>query len=209
MLVAFFADRGHAEVTPYPRVPGDEANSDYVSVRVNGVEVDTVGTSMNVGYAHFAFAGTAKVEIAAKEPIETFDLSPHRLKIPASVAGNVLTLQLTEPRKLHLRVNGLSRFFIFAEAPERNAPQPGQPGVISVGEFGVVSDPQKTQTEALQRAIDQVAETRGVLHVPPGIYRTGRLLLRSNLSLYLAPGAIIKGTGKLADYPRTDGNTQQ
>ncbi len=197
------------EVTPYPRVPGDEVNPDYISVRVNGVEVPTVGTAMKVGYAHFAFTGRAQVEIETREPIEKFDLSPHRLGLAATAQGNVLSFELSAPRKLHLRVNGLSRFFLFAEAPEDNAPAVGQPGVFSLAEFGGVSDPERTQTATLQAAIDAVAQRRGVLIVPPGIYRSGRLLLRSGLSLYLAPGAVIKGTGKLEDYPRTDRNTQQ
>ncbi len=198
-----------AAVTPYPRVPGDEPSRDYVSVRVNDIEVPTVGTTMNVGYAHFAFSGTVRVEIVVREPIETFDLSPHRLGIAATAKGNVLTFELSEPRKLHLRINQLNRFFVFAEAPERDAPQPGQPGVIDLSTFGVTSDPHRPQTAQLQAAIDAVSAQRGTLYVPPGIYRSGRLLLRSNVSLYLAPGAVVKGTGRLEDYPRTAGNTQQ
>lgn len=191
-----------ATVTPYPRVAGDEANRDYVSVTVNGVPVDTVGTTMGVGYAHFAFAGKVKVKITASEPIRQVDLSPHRLKVPVIVEGRTLSFELTEPRKLHLRINGLARFFLFADPPETGAPRAGQPDVYLLTDLGVKSDADLNQTAALQRAIDEVAAKKGVLLVPPGIYRSGRLLLRSNLSLYLSPGAVIKGTGRLEDYPR-------
>jgi hypothetical protein len=199
-----------AAVTPYPRVPGDVASADYPAVTVNGIPVETVGTTMGVGYAHFAFdSGPVRVEITAREPIQSFDLSPHRQGIQAVVAGRVLAFELPEPRKLHLRINGLQRFFILGDPPETDAPQPGQPGVYSVADFGVTSHPTQNQTAALQHAIDEVAAKQGVLHVPAGIYRSGRLLLRSNLSLHLAAGAILKGTGRLEDYPRSERGPQQ
>lgn len=191
-----------ASVTPYPRVPGDEPNPDYVAVKVNGIPVETIGTTMGVGYAHFAFAGKVRVEITAREPILQVDLSPHRLKVPVVVEDRTISFELTEPRKLHLRINRLSRFFLFADPPETGAPRRGQPGVFSLMDLGVRSDATLNQTAVLQRAIDVVAAKQGVLLVPPGIYRAGRLLLRSHLSLYLSPGAVIKGTGCLEDYPR-------
>src|SRR5262245_20597236 len=72
-----------AAVTPYPPPPGDAANDQY-SVKVNGVEIPSVKTGMDVGYAHFAFDGKARVEIKASEPIKEFNLSPHRLGIQAT-----------------------------------------------------------------------------------------------------------------------------
>lgn len=209
VLLAATAPGDGREVTPYPRVPGDVANPDYLTVVVNGMPVDTVMTTMKVGYAHFAMSGPVRVEITAREPIEHYDLSPHRLGLEAKVAGRTLSFELTEPRKLHLRIIGLSRFFLFAEAPETNVPQAGQDGVRSLADFGIASSSEQTQTAALQRAIDEVAAAKGTLVVPPGIYRSGRLFLRSNLSLYLAPGAVIKGTGRLEDYPRSERGPQQ
>jgi hypothetical protein len=61
-----------ADVTPYPRPSGDAIDLQY-SVSVNGKSVDSVCTVMEVGYAHFAFAGKARVEIKACETIRTYD----------------------------------------------------------------------------------------------------------------------------------------
>lgn len=198
-----------AKVIPYPRVPSDQADTDYISVKVNGVPVDTVATDVGVGYTHFAFAGPVKVEITAKEPIREFDLSPHRLGIKAEKNGSVLSFELTEPRKLHLRINNLPRFFIFADPPEADPPQPGQSGVFSLADFGVKSSPDLTQTAEIQKALNEVSARKGVLYVPPGVYRTGRLDIGSNITVYLAPGALLKGTGKIADYPKGRNGTQQ
>lgn len=74
--------------------------------------------------------------------------------------------------------------------------------MVTLADFGVVASPDRTQTDAIQRAVDAAAAKGGTLYVPPGIYRSGTLRLRSNLAIYLAPGAIIKGTGRLDDYPR-------
>ncbi len=195
-------------LTAYPRVPGDSANADITRVRVNGTEVPACSTVMNVGYAHFAFTGKAHVEITAREPIETFDISPHRRGIKGRAEGNTLSFELSKPGDLHIQLNQLPRFFLFAEAPETDPPRPGQEGVFDLTTFGVASDPETVQTEAIQKAINQVAEKKGTLFVPPGIYRTGELQMKSNLTLHLAAGAILKGTGELADYPMGELRTQ-
>ncbi len=114
-------------MTPYPRVPDDEPNAHF-TVTVNGTTVEACGTVMNVGYAHFAFTDIVKVEITASEPIQTFDLSPHRAGIKAAVAGKTQTFELSQPRWVHLQVNQLPRFFVFAEAPEAPLFPPPLPG---------------------------------------------------------------------------------
>ena len=198
-----------AGVTPYPRVPGDQPNLYFPSIRVNDTPIDTVSTDMNVGYAHFAFSGTVAVEVIVRETINTFDLSPHRYGIHATANGNVLSFHLSQRRKIHLKINDLPRFFIFADAPEEDPPQLGQPRVYSLRTYGVSSSPDSVQTWKIQRAVDDVAAKRGILYVPPGIYRSGELRMKSGLTLYLAPGAVIKGTGEVSDYPRGELGTQQ
>ena len=193
-----------AALTPYPRVPGDEANTHF-TVKVDGTTVEACSTAMNVGYAHFAFTDKVKVEITAQEPITSFDLSPHRAGIAAKMTGSTLSFELTKPSKLHLKVNELPRFFIFADAPEVPLPRVN---VFDLTKLGVTSSADQVQTAAIQRAIDEVAAKRGTLLVPPGIYRTGELRMKSHLTLHLAPGAILKGTGSLADHPAGEFGTQ-
>lgn len=210
LAVAFASAQVFAAlVTPYSRPPQDLPDSDYLAVTVDGVPVDTVGTTMGVGYAHFAVSGTAKIEIQTREAVTSFDLSPHRAGLRATATGNTLSFELDRPRKLHLRVNGLRRFFLFADSPESDAPSAGAAGVYSLTDFGVASDPERPQTGAIQKALDEVASKKGVLLVPPGIYRSGRLLVPSNLSLYLSPGSVIKGTGRLSDYTSAKRSSQQ
>ncbi len=200
---AIFPGPLHA-VTPYPLVPGDAPNADY-TVKVNGTPVAACGTVMNVGYAHFAFTGTVKVEITTWEAISSFDISPHRDGIQAKATGSTLSFELSQPHLLHIQVNKLPRFFLFADAPEAVLPQSG---VFDLTQFGVTSSAEAVQTTAIQHAIDEVAAKKGVLLVPPGIYRTGELRMKSHLTLHLAAGAILKGTGSLEDHPMGELGTQ-
>jgi hypothetical protein len=198
---------GPATVIPHPRVAGDAASPDF-AVRVDGTPIDTVSTGLGTAYAHFAFSGTVRVEIDAREPIRTFNLSPHRDAIPARADGRTLVLELTRPRALHLRVNALPRLFLFSDAVETDAPRPGQEGVRSLADYGLASVPDAVRTAEIQAAIDDTAARKGTLVVPPGVWRSGQLRLRSDMTLYLAPGAVLRGTGRLEDYPPGELGTQ-
>lgn len=191
-----------AQVDPYPRPPHGQACPDHPTVKVNGVPVETVGLDLNVGYVHFGFSGSARVEVVCREEIRTHDLSPHHLGLEADIQGRTLTFTLSRPEKLHLRINSLRRFFVFADPRESAPPRPGTPGVVRLRELGVVSSPDRIQTVALQKALDDAAKRRMTVYVDPGIYRTGELRLKDGLSLYLAPGSILKGTGRIDHYPQ-------
>jgi polygalacturonase len=203
-----YSESVFADVIAYPRPLGDKANSEY-RVSVNGMEVDSIATVMDVGYAHFGFSGKVRVTVRSSEPIETYDLSPHRLKIEAQIRGNSLTFVIDKPRKLHLRINNLKRFFIFADAIENDAPDPIADGVYLLTDLGVASSPHLVQTSEIQEALNIVASKSGTLYVPRGMYLSGTLRLPSNLILYLAPGSIIKGTAQLEDYESGSGGLAQ
>lgn len=70
-----------------------------------------------------------------------------------------------------------------------------------IREHGALPGPQAVNTEAIQAAIDQLAPTGGRVTIPPGLWRTGTLHLKSGIELHLQPGAVLQGTSRLADYP--------
>lgn len=73
----------------------------------------------------------------------------------------------------------------------------------NVCEFGAKSDGQTLITGAIQEAIDRAAEQGGgVVHFPSGDYLTGTISLRSNVTLDLAAGAVIRASSDRADYTR-------
>lgn len=56
-------------------------------------------------------------------------------------------------------------------------------------------------TDSIQKAIDKCArEGGGSVRFAPGIYLTGTLFMKSNVSLQLEQGAVIQGSSNYADY---------
>ena len=58
------------------------------------------------------------------------------------------------------------------------------------------------ETTNINRAISDVSARPGggVLYFPPGVYLTGTVFMKSNVKLYVAAGAVIRGSSKNADY---------
>ena len=67
--------------------------------------------------------------------------------------------------------------------------------------YGAVADTTVLSTTAIQQAIDACAEAGGGrVTVPAGNYKTGSIVLRSNVHLYLELGATLYGSTRLEDY---------
>jgi polygalacturonase len=67
-------------------------------------------------------------------------------------------------------------------------------------DFGAKNDTCQISTQAIQNAIDACAKTGGRVVVPAGQYKTGTIVLRSNVHLYLEMGATLYGSTDLNDY---------
>jgi polygalacturonase len=73
---------------------------------------------------------------------------------------------------------------------------------IDVRQAGATGDGTTNDTAALQKAIDMAAAGGGgVVTVPAGTYMTGSIELKAHVTLDLAQGAVIHGTGDATDYP--------
>jgi hypothetical protein len=190
-------------VIPYPGTQGASASEAY-TLTANGSPV-FVEAFDGVAYAHFAFAGTAHVEIgfAAGVDISTYVLSPQSFAISTARCGGALAFDLSVPRKLLLWDRGEgNKLFIFADSLEDEPYAPGDPGVTDIASYGVKADGTTVLTATLQKALDDVASSQGgVLYLGPGTYSTGSLRISSHTTVYLAPGATLRGTGVLSDYP--------
>jgi len=189
--------------TPQPPNPRSVPSASY-RVEIDGREIFTEKFA-DIHHASFTQIGTQEVTVRTDAPVATFNVSPHSAGIAATADGTALRFKLDRPRYLVVTVNGGDKLFLFAEPPEPIAPRPGQPGVISVLDFGVDATGARLETARLQQAIDQVAAAGSTLYFPRGTYLTGMLSLKSNLTLYLAEGARLLGSAYPEDYPPDDG----
>jgi polygalacturonase len=71
---------------------------------------------------------------------------------------------------------------------------------VSICDFGAKADG-KLQTANIQAAIDHVfLQGGGVVVVPTGVYLTGGIRLRSNITLYIEKNAVLKGVRDPEEY---------
>ena len=142
-----------------------------------------------------------RVTVDAREPVETFSISPKAYGIAGEADARVLAFTLDRPRYLAIRVNAKNMLFILADPIETN--RPASSGVdpasgrdvfnVSSAPYRVDATSSRLATQALQRAIEDAANASGggIVYVPEGLYATHRLTLRSHVWLYLEPGAML------------------
>jgi polygalacturonase len=81
------------------------------------------------------------------------------------------------------------------------SPVLGQSSSLNIRNLGAVGDGIALNTRVIQNAIDSLAERGGgSICIPPGVFLTGTLQLRSNIDLHLERGAVLKGSPNLQDY---------
>jgi hypothetical protein len=78
---------------------------------------------------------------------------------------------------------------------------------ISIAKYGAVPDGNTLNTKSINDAIDALNKKGGgVVLVPPGLWVTGPVVLKSNINLYLATGATLLFTRDLNEYPLVKGS---
>lgn len=80
----------------------------------------------------------------------------------------------------------------------------------SILDYGAVPDGRTMNSRAIQRAIDDASGSGGgVVHVPAGTFLTGRLDLKSHVTLYLDEGSTLLGSTSLSDYEGAEDRSQR
>jgi hypothetical protein len=200
-----------AVVVTYPDLPG-AIRSPLYTVTANGtplfVEKFTkFAPEMQVHYAHCSLsgAGAATFSVSVNEGFSSYTLSPRSRNIATTRSGDTLTFD-SGPDYLILQVGSKELLFILIDAEEANPPRLGDANVKSIADYGVDNTGATLVTSKVQAAIDAASgASRNILYFPPGRYTVGELWMRSDVTLYLAGGALLYGSSAVADFDTGSG----
>lgn len=77
----------------------------------------------------------------------------------------------------------------------------GQQRTFNIVDFGAIPDNKTVNSKAIQKCIDVCFQSGGgSVYVPNGIFLTGTIELKSNTTLLLENGAVLKGSPNIEDY---------
>lgn len=160
----------------------------------DGVPVPVVAFK-DIHYAQFALLRPARIEVRVNtNAVREARVLPTPYGITAAVAGNRISFDLAGPKQVVVQADFLAKLFLFAESPTESP----SPHAVRADKSGAVGDGTTDNTAALQAAI-QALPAGGTLVLPAGHYRSGSLALRSDMTLHLAPGALLQA---LNDHSR-------
>jgi hypothetical protein len=147
-----FSLKAASKVTIYP-APADEVLSEDYTLEVNGKQVDIYLAKIaevedppdwllkpeHVGgpysFTYFDFSGEVTMKVTSlKKPLNELVIRPLSADIKPVVEGNTVTFTIYKPCKLSIEPDGrIEPLIIFANPPEVNPPEKGDPDVVYFG----------------------------------------------------------------------------
>lgn len=191
-----------ATVQSYP-LPSIYSQSNVFSLKAGTTSIPVVSYLDQYDYANFSFSGTVTIEVTVNEAISSYSISPLAKNISGTVNGNKLTFSLTTSTYVIVEINNLKRLVIAADPLETNVPASSGTGIhnVTLSPYNADRSGAAMSTTAIQNAINAAHNAGGgTVYVPAGVYKCANLYLKSNVTLYLAGGSVIVGTGNGADY---------
>ena len=197
---------GAGTVVTYPTLPGAVSSSLY-TVTANGTPVfvehlTKYSPEMQVHYAHLSLSSgsAANFSVTVSASFSAYTLSPKSRNLSTTKTGNTITF-CSGPNYLILAVDTNELLFILIDDAEASPPHLGDANVKNIADYGVDNTGGTLVTSAVQGAINAASgATQNVLYFPPGKYLVGELWLKSNMTLYLAGGAVLYGSNSPGDF---------
>lgn len=196
LFLPFLTSVAQNTLMVYPSPSGVEMKSDFtVKARVPGGEWQYIPTYMvkvdevrdtrhcieKASLSYFDFEGQVEVSVTScNGPIETARVRPLSYGIEPVVTDSTLCFTLDRPRNLSVEVNGniFQNLHLFAGAPDRKNPIDG----VRI------------------RNEKQLARKRkDVIYFGPGLHQIDTLFPASGQTVYIAGGAVVRGTIHVAD----------
>jgi hypothetical protein len=187
-------------------LPGAE-KSPLFAITANGTplfveKLTKFSPEMQVHYAHAVLGGSSPATIAVTVTggFSSYKLSPTSRKIAATKNGDTLTFT-SGPNYFILQADAKELLFILLDAEEASPPHLGDANVKNIADYTVDNTGASLVTSKIQSAINAASgATQNILYFPPGKYKIGELWLKSNMTMYLACGALLYGSSSTSDF---------
>ncbi len=132
-------------------------------------------------------------------------MNTNRIASLIAVSAFLIASCTTQPKK---ELNNSSKMIEGIEFEMAQVNEPVIPDYsVNIKDFGAIPGGQVINTKAFADAIEAVSEKGGgKVIIPPGIWLTGPVILKSNLELHAENGALIKFSGDKDLYPVIETN---
>lgn len=177
-----------------------------INVWVNDKQVPViehwVEGRLNCTYAPLTLPGSAEVEVEVPGGVRHWTMSPEKCDVPTRMERGRLKFTMLTSHYMVVTVNGL-RLLLLADPPEDELPERQKILDVSSAPYNLDRSGAKDSTAMLQKACDDAGAlaNEAVVMLPPGLYTTTGIHLRSRTQLYLAPGAVLQGSDDAESYP--------
>ncbi|HTP88366.1 MAG TPA: PA14 domain-containing protein [Bryobacteraceae bacterium] len=139
LLLLFIAANALARVTVFPLPP--EMRSDHFTVTINGQPAPIAHAASNYYFVSFEIQGAATIAVTASNDdfwSRGVEVQPWRYNIRPIRRGRTIVFRIAGPIKLSITRPGdfsatSEMLFLFANAPEKDPPRDGDPGVRYYG----------------------------------------------------------------------------
>lgn len=146
------------------------------------------------------------IAVIWEKPADWQEVKEYQVYLNGKVAATVSTTDYTFERLIpdtqyEIQVFALSHGKSLLEKSERvKAKTKKAPRIYNVVDYGAVGDGKTLNTQAIQKAID-ACEQEGMVYIPEGVFLSGAIFLKSNMSLYVEEGGKLLGSTNPQDYP--------
>ena len=157
----------------------------------------TRGGDVNRRFCEFAFdGGEVRVDIRVTEDVKSYAVFPSRLGLRHQFRNGVISVWLARPANFGIRLNDYDKSIlsVFADAPERDAPRKGAPGVLYVD--GWVDAPGRDGAMELGEDIREV-------YVAPGAVLNARLVVKGRKTLVHGRGMVLDPLSDIFRFDQT------
>ncbi len=218
LLLAMLFSGSNASATAsyllaYPAAPYDGASGTYTLKADRTTVPVTAYYGGRYSFGHLAFEGTTTFVLSTRNgaAITSFNISPHTAGITGSVSGANLSFSVTQgaATATYLIINvstaagALEAMVIAGDKQETGAPTVGgNVHDITAPPYNADKTGTSLLNSTIQNAINAASSAGGgTVYFPAGVYKiSNNIALASNVTVYLAPGAFLRGSSSRDDY---------